>query len=240
MNFKKQLVTIMAEAATACSNLRDQATCRTLNHQELSQADLILVQEALAVDLKLQAWGRSLPPEWSPVSTNPINIGNRSSWSGKLLASPGAPEYATRYSNRLAAFDWNACRASQVLLHVEILSFVSKLSSPVIDIGAIKSHSLDVLITLTAEIASSVPYALDISPDGSSDQASPDQVPGLWAYRIIWPIFAGLTCLQNNLVRKWDVAQRAEWFRTILRFLRDIMGIAKVDVFLGENCEVAT
>lgn len=240
MNFKKQLVTIMAEAATACSNLRGQSTCRTLNHKELGQADLVLVQEALAVDLKLQAWCHSLPPEWSPVSTNSINIDKRSSWSGKLLASSGAPEYATRYSNRLAAFDWNACRASQVLLHLEILSFVSKLSSPTLDLDAIKSHSLDVLVTLTAEIASSVPYALNISPDGSSDLASPGQVPGLWAYRIIWPVFTGLTCLQNDLVRKRDFAQRAEWFRTILRFLRDMMGIAKMDVFLEENGEVVT
>lgn len=63
MNFKKQFVTIIAEAATACSNLRGQSTCRTLNHQELSQADLVLVQEALAVDLKLRAWRHSLPPE---------------------------------------------------------------------------------------------------------------------------------------------------------------------------------
>lgn len=90
------------------------------------------------------------------------------------------PEFATRYSNRLAAFDWNACRASQVLLHLEIRSFVSELSSPIIDLDAIKYHSLDVLVTLTAEIASSVLYALDISRDGSSDLASPDQVPGLW------------------------------------------------------------
>lgn len=239
MDFKKQLVTIMAEAASACSNLRDQSTCRMLSHPELSQADLVLVQEALAVDLKLQAWCHSLPPEWSPVSTHSITINNRSSWSAKLLASPGAPEYATRYSNRLAAFDWNACRASQLLLHLEILSFVFQLPSPTIDLDGIKCHSLDMLGTLTNEIASSVPYAFDISHDGSSDLASPDQVPGLWAYRIIWPMFTGLTCLQNDLVRKRGFA-RAEWFRTILRFLRDTMGIAKVDVFLEENCEVVS
>ncbi|GLI76318.1 hypothetical protein PoHVEF18_004589 [Penicillium ochrochloron] len=149
----------MSEAATVCANLRERSILRDTNNPEESiVADLILIQEALAVDLKLQSWGHSLDPDWAHISTHPLTNENRPSWVRELLASPGAP-------------------------------------------------SLDVLITLTDEIACSVPYALTISPD------------------------------EKDLVRGRDFAQRAQWFRTILRFLRDTMGIAKVDIFLKEQRE---
>lgn len=207
----------------------------TSNQQELNQVDLVLVQEALAVDHKLQAWGGTLPPEWAHISTHPITNDNRPPWTRELIACPGAPEFATRYPNRLAACDWNACRATRLSLHLEILSLISKLSSPIIDLNTIKSHSLGVLVTLTTEIACSVPYALDISPDGTYDPVTPEEVPGLCAYRIIWPLVTGLVCLENDSVRGRNFAQRAQWFRTTLGLLRDKMGIAKAEVFLKEQ-----
>jgi hypothetical protein len=238
-DFKKLLVSTMAEAATKCSNLRERAIRRVTNNtDELMSTDLVLIQEALAVDLKLQSWGHSLEPDWADISTYPITNENRPSWIRELLASAGAPEYTTRYSNRLAACDWNGCRATRITLHQEILSFTSTFSSPIHALNTIKSQSLDVLITLTYEIACSVPYALTISPDGLSDLATPEEVPGLYAYRILWPMFTSLVCLQTDLVRGRDFAQRAQWFRTILKFLRDTMGIAKVDIFLKEQREV--
>lgn len=240
IDFKKQLVATMAEAATSCANLRERSIRRvTTITKELISADLILIQGALAVDLKLQSWGHSLPPEWAHISTHPITNENRPSWVRELLASPGAPEYSTRYSNRLAAFDWNGCRATRITLHQEILSFISTFPSPVHALNTIKSHSLDVLITLTDEIACSVPYALTISPDGTADLTTPEEVPGLCAYRVLWPIATSLVCLENDLVRGRDFAQRAQWFRTILRFLRDTMGIAKVDIFLKQQREIS-
>lgn len=239
MDFKKQLVILMAEAAAACSNLRERSIHKTANNtEEPISADLILVQEALTLDLKLQSWGHSLPPEWAYISTHPITNENRPSWVRELLTSPVAPEYATRYSNRLAACDWNACRSTRITLHLEILSLISTFASPILALNTIKSHSLDVLVTLTDEIACSVPYALDISPDGTSDLATPEEIPGLCAYRILWPMFTSLVCLGNDLVRRRDFAQRAQWFRTILRFLRDRMGIAKADIFLREQPEI--
>lgn len=223
----------MSDAAAACSNLRERSKYRSASPiEELDAADLDLVQEALTIDLKLQSWGHTLPPEWGKISTHPITNHHRPSWTRELLTSPGAPKYATRYPNRLAACDSNACRATRLLLHMEILSFISTFSSPILALTTLQSHSLDVLITLTTEIACSVPYALDISSDGKSDLATPTEVPGLCAYRIVWPVFTGLVCLQNDLVKSQDFAQTAQWFRTILRFLRDTMGIAKVNVFL--------
>jgi hypothetical protein len=239
-DFKKQLVSTMAEAATACANLRERAIRRATNNtDDLISADLILVQDALAVDLKLQSWGHSLDPDWSHISTHPITNENRPSWVRELLASAGAPEYSTRYSNRLAVCDWNSCRATRIRLHQEIISFISTFLSPIHALNTIKSHSLVLLITLADEIACSVPYALTISPDGTSDLATPEEVPGLCAYRILWPLFTGLVCLENDLVRGQDFAQRAQWFRTILRFLRDTMGIAKVDIFLKEQRKIS-
>lgn len=238
MELKKRLVVIMSDAASACSKLRERTISRTANFtEELLSADLVLIQEALAIDLRLQSWCHSLPLEWSHVSTNPITNKNRPSWTRELLASPGAPEYATRYSNRLAACDWNGCQSTRLSLHLRIISFISTFPSPILALTTIKSHSLDMILTLTDEIAYSVPFALDISPDGTSDPATPDQVPGLCAYRIIWPIFTSSVCLRNELVRSRDFAQRAQWFQTILRFLRDAMGIAKVEVFLREQLE---
>lgn len=237
-DFRKQLVATMAEAATACANLRERSILRATNNpEELIVADLILIQEALAVDLKLQSWGHPLDPDWAHISTHPLTNENRPSWVRELLASPGAPEYSTRYSNRLAACDWNGCRATRITLHQEILSLISTFSSPIHALNTIESHSLDVLITLTDEIACSVPYALTISPDGTSDLATSEEVPGICAYRILWPLFTSLVCLEKVLVRGRDFAQRAQWFRTILRFLRDTMGIAKVDIFLKEQRE---
>ncbi|OKP13132.1 hypothetical protein PENSUB_1232 [Penicillium subrubescens] len=212
----------MAEAATACANLRERAIRRATNNtDDLISADLILVQDALAVDLKLQSWGHSLDPDWSHISTHPITNENRPSWVRELLASAGAPEYSTRYSNRLAVCDWNSCRATRIRLHQEIISFISTFLSPIHALNTIKSHSLVLLITLADEIACSVPYALTISPDGTSDLATPEEVP------------------ENDLVRGQDFAQRAQWFRTILRFLRDTMGIAKVDIFLKEQRKIS-
>ncbi|OOQ90248.1 hypothetical protein PEBR_05698 [Penicillium brasilianum] len=236
MDLRKRLAVTMADAASTCSELRERTKCRTANFTEkLISADLVLVQEALAIDLRLQSWCHSSPPEWSPVSIHPVTSENRSSWTRELLASPGAPEYATSYSNRLAACDWNMCRATRLSLQLEIISFISTFHSPNLALSTIKSHSLDLIITLTDEIAYSVPFALDISPNGTSDPASSDQIPGLSAYRILWPIFTSSMCFRNELVRSRDLAQRAQWFQTILRFLRDSMGIAKVDVFLGEQ-----
>ncbi|KAJ5905812.1 uncharacterized protein N7473_002728 [Penicillium subrubescens] len=178
-DFKKQLVSTMAEAATACANLRERAIRRATNNtDDLISADLILVQDALAVDLKLQSWGHSLDPDWSHISTHPITNENRPSWVRELLASAGAPEYSTRYSNRLAVCDWNSCRATRIRLHQEIISFISTFLSPIHALNTIKSHSLVLLITLADEIACSVPYALTISPDGTSDLATPEEVPG--------------------------------------------------------------
>ncbi|KAF3388346.1 hypothetical protein F1880_003871 [Penicillium rolfsii] len=238
-DFKKQLVATMAEAATACANLRERSICRaTHTTEELISTDIMLIQEALAVDLKLQSWGNSLPPDWAHRSSHPLTNENRPSWIRELLASPGAPEYSTRYSNNLAACDWISCNAARIRLHQEILRLISTFSSPIHALNTIKSQSLDVLLTLTDEIACSVPYALTISADGTSDPATPDEVPGLFAFRILWPMFTSLVCLENDLVRGRDLAQRAQWFQTILRFLRDTMGIAKVDVFLNVQREI--
>lgn len=223
----------MSDVAVVCSNLQQRSKYRSANPtEELDAADLALVQEALAPDLELQSWGHTLPPQWAPISTQPISNHGRPPWIRELLASPGAPKYSTRYPNHLAACDSNACRATRILLHMQILSFISTFSSPVPALTTLQSHSLDVVITLTSEIACTVPFALDISPDGRSDPVTPAEIPGLCAYRIIWPVFTGLMCLQNDLVKARDFAQTALWFRTILRFLRDTMGIAKVDVFL--------
>jgi hypothetical protein len=240
MDLRKRLVVIMVDAASTFSELRARTNCRTANFtEELISADLVLVQEALAIDLRLQSWCQSLPPEWSSVSTHPVTNDNRSSWTRELLASPGAPEYATSYSNRLAVCDWNVCRATRLSLHLEILSFISTFQSPILALSTIKSYSLDLIITLTDEIAYSVPFTLDISPNGTSDPATPDQVPGLCAYRILWPVFSSSVCFRNEWVRSRDLAQRAQWFQTILRFLRDTMGIAKVDIFLREQSDNA-
>ncbi|KAJ5168556.1 uncharacterized protein N7482_004150 [Penicillium canariense] len=240
MEFKKQLVIIMSSAAAVCAKLREQSTLITAGYpNELAKADLILLEEALAVDCQLQSWSTTLPSAWSVLSKHAITIEHSPSWIRELLAFPGAPEYTYRYSNRLAASDWNACRTTRLRLHLEILDFLSQRPCSSANLTTIKTNSLDAIRTLVTDIAWSVPYALNISPDGTSAFATPEGIPGLCSYMIMWSTFSTLICLQHESVQGQDFAHRAKWFRTVLKFLRDDMGIAKVDVFLQELPEIS-
>ncbi|KAJ5688772.1 hypothetical protein N7462_003164 [Penicillium macrosclerotiorum] len=232
---KGDLVYIMLKTASICFKLNQRCGLHRTGYSDSLEEDLALLDQALALDSDFEFWTSNLPPKWKQTGMTPISLTGRPDWIRDLFASPGAPQYTYRYTTRLAASDWNMCRATRIRLHIQILEFLSTCSYPVSAAAVLEKDSLDKLILFTDEIAATIPFALDISPNGGSDLASSNMIPGLWAYMMLWSTQSSLACLQHRFRWHRDTIQRADWFRQMLVFLRDATGMAKVDVFLQDN-----
>ncbi|KAJ5594917.1 uncharacterized protein N7459_001125 [Penicillium hispanicum] len=231
---KKQLARLMSKAATTCQEMRGRCSLAEVTDSiELAATDLELLQSALTVDAQLRHWTEELPAAWTFKEHRPIDSKNRPAWSRALLDSFGAPEYMYIYSSPLAACDMNICRATRVRLHLMILEFLSKCSPRSINVQILRARSLDWALKLTDEIAETIPYLLNFSPDGLSDPTTPDGLPGMKAYMVLWPTFTGFACFQHAEMETYQY--KRAWFKTILYFLRDVVGIAKATLFLEQE-----
>lgn len=226
----------MSEVAKSCAQLvASEGFGGSTN-----QTDLDILNETLELDLRLEGWTADLPPEWSHVTSQLVSHGKRPIWSTKLLAGPGGPEQIWSYTNRLAVSKWNICRASRIRLNLALLEFLHEKPSLKLEYSGLESRTLDLLLTLTTEIAYSVPYLLSFSHDGSTDYASASEVPTLWGYMSLWPLHTSFLCLSHGLVKGSDSQSRGLWFRGMLDFLRDSLGIAKVEALINDVIDKQT
>lgn len=159
---------------------------------------------------------------------------SRPDWAKKLLTMPGSPDYMQVYSNALAASDWNMYRATRIRLWIQILKFLSRCPS-VVNAPALEERGLSLLRTLTGDIAETIPYSITLSLDGSGDPKSPEDIPGMFAYSILWSTFTCFVCYQSGLLDQNIYMHRTMWFGVMLRFLRDTAGIAKIEVLLTDK-----
>ncbi|KAJ5093726.1 hypothetical protein N7456_009587 [Penicillium angulare] len=230
---KKKLTDLMSTTAVICTRLNERAN-RTPGPNSVDSG-LVDLDEALRMESQLQEWSASLPTGWRPVDRKPLSHTDRPDWSKKLLTIPGAPDHFRTYDNPSAASDWNMCRAIRIRLWIQVLNFLFQCDVSRIDVSEIKVRGLSQLVTLIDEIAETIPYSINLSQDGSSDPKSPQDVPGLFAYCILWSTYTSFVAYQSTLMKEHGYRHRVMWFGAMLRFLRDTTGIAKVDVMLEHN-----
>ncbi|CAI7669754.1 unnamed protein product [Penicillium manginii] len=228
---KKRLIILMSDAAKVCYMLEACSSFECSTNQTV----LDILNETLELDLRLEGWTADLPPEWSNVALNLVSHKNRPKWSKNLLSGPGAPEKMYTYPNRIAASKWMMCRASRIRLNLTLLEFLLQRPYLKPEYSGLEARTIDLLISLATEISYSLPYFLALSPDGSSDFASATDIPTLWGYMTLWPAYTSSLCLHHRLVRKMDSMSRGTWFRKMIGFLRESIGIAKAQILLNET-----
>lgn len=226
----KRLTKLMSEAATICAKIWDCADFQS----PTDQTGLEILNDSLALDQRLEAWSAEIPPEWSHMSQYLMSHQNRPSWSRNLFSGPGTPEKIYSYSNCLAASKWNLCRATRIRLNLALLEFLHRRQFSHSDLSALKIRIVDLLLILIAEIAYTIPSSLALSSDGSSDFSSEDEIPTLWGYMVLWPAYTSFFCLHHELIKGKDTQSRGIWFRRILNFLHESIGIAKLQILIKE------
>lgn len=229
---KKHLILLMSEAAGICAKLSADNGFEGLE----DQTDLETFHECLELDLRLDTFCKDTTPDWNNVTQAPISHNHRPSWSMEFLSGPGAPDRMYSYSNRLAASKWNMCRSTRIRLNLTLLEFLQKrpFIQPQFETVALRARMISLLFRLTTEISYTIPDALAMSFDGSSDFESVDKIPTLWAYMVLWPAYTSFQCLNHRLVKGEDTMKRAIWFRRVLAFLLETIGIAKAKIMIEE------
>ncbi|KAJ5089733.1 hypothetical protein N7532_008417 [Penicillium argentinense] len=230
-DLKKHLVRLMSEASRLCMRLRQRCALKGAT----DHADLSVLDDSLALDMKLEAWATQLPPAWSYIAQTSLSHSKRPKWSKQLFSGPGAPEKMVSYFTSLSASNWNLCRATRIRLNLTLLKFLDKRPFLSPHIPELRARTIEILLNLTNEVAHTLAYLFNLSPDGSSDLASPSEIPTIWAYMVMWPTFTSYFCLQQKLVKEKDTLQRGVWFRKVLNFLSESAGIAKVRILVQET-----
>ena len=230
---KKHLILLMSEAAGMCAKLSSNNGFKGLE----DQTDLEIFHECLELDLRLDTFYTNTDPKWNNVAQSPISHINRPNWSTELLSGPGAPEKIYSYTNRLAASKWNMSRSTRIRLNLALLDFLHKrpFMQPQFETAALRARMIKLLSSLTDEISCTIPDALAMSFDGSSDFESVDKIPTLWAYMVLWPAYTSFECLNHRLVKGENTREKAIWFRKVLTFLRETIGIAKAKIMIEES-----
>ncbi|KAJ5290864.1 hypothetical protein N7478_000115 [Penicillium angulare] len=232
---KKKLTELMSTTAVICVRLNERANGKVAPGPDSIDSGLLDLDEALRMESQLHEWSANLPRGWRPVDRKPLSHTNRPDWSKKLLTVPGAPDHFRTYDNPSAASDWNMCRAIRIHLWIQILKFLFQCDVSRIDVSEIKVRGLSLLVTLIDEIAETIPYSINLTQDGSLDPKSPQHVPGLYAYCILWSTYTSFVAYQSTLMKEPGYKHRVMWFGAMLRFLRDTTGIAKVEVMIEHN-----
>jgi hypothetical protein len=132
----------------------------------------------------------------------------------------------------LAASDWNMYRTTRIILNLSWFHSLHKLpqSTDALNRTHLKFQILDNIYTLSGQIASSVPYLLLVNPESTSlYPLSTEMIRGIWGYMITWPVSIAFSCYKSGQIT--DIGSQKQWFSTVLRFLRDNLGLAKAEAF---------
>ena len=225
---KRRLAELMLKTARTNVKLRDAIFINGSISTEL-------LHSALDLDFQLETWTSELPPEWSTVNRYPMNNSNRPAWAKELFSLPGAPEYMACHSSLLAAADWNMYRATRIRLNLSLLEYLSRIQSSTWENQTLISRTQHLLSMLTIDITEVIPYALSLSLDGSSDHASPEDIPGIKAYVQLWPLLTAYVVSRHTLLGRESWGNMEFWLKRVLCFCGDGMGLAKVHAFFDEE-----
>jgi hypothetical protein len=217
----------MAETARFCAELKAESET-TGSSADLSE----LLNSALSLDSTIQVWSSHLPLDRS-YTMQPINPTDYPPWATALLSSHGAPKMMEVFSSPLAASDWNMYRATRIQLNRSILDFLAARPLPLdaVFLKDLQSRTLENINTLSSQIASSIPYSLLLTPGGDSTYPeSVEKIPGLWGYLLVWPVSIAFFCYDRDDA---NTTSQKQWLGSVLRFLRDALGIAKAEAILA-------
>ena len=217
----------MAEVATRCAKLKEIDKINGFLPQDSG-----LLDAALSLDAQLQTWALHMPESRSSTILS-VNPSEYPPWASELFSSPGAPKMTEAFSDPLAASDWNMYRATRIQLNLSLLASLDAFPqcADVFYATRLKSRVLDNIYTLSSEITSSVPHLLlSTREPTSSYPQSTEAIHGLRGWTVMWPVSIAFSCYRNGSIP--DLDSQKEWLGTVLRFLRDSMGIAKAQAFL--------
>ncbi|KAL4938722.1 hypothetical protein BDV06DRAFT_47597 [Aspergillus oleicola] len=180
----------------------------------------------------------SLPSQFashSSYTTDPISLINRSPWAQNLLNTPEAPKSMDVYDNPLFAIDLNLYCATRIHLNLGILEFLDQRSNPhglaFGNISSLRWQALSTITLLCNQVARSIPGVLQLTPRGGvSDPASPGEIYGSRGYFALWPVVMCMACFYRQ--PSLDDGSQICWFESVLRFMRDKLGLTVVDAIL--------
>ncbi|KAJ5333004.1 uncharacterized protein N7506_006787 [Penicillium brevicompactum] len=224
---KATLSKYMAEVATRCAKLKEIDKMSGFLPQDSG-----LLDAALSLDAQLQTWASHMPESRSSTML-PVNPTEYPPWASELFSLPGAPKMTEAFSDPLAASDWNMYRATRIQLNLSLLASLDAFPqcADVFYATRLKSRVLDNIYTLSSEITSSVPHLLlSTREPTSSYPQSTEAIHGLRGWTVMWPVSIAFSCYRNGSIP--DLDSQKEWLGTVLRFLRDSMGIGKAQAFL--------
>lgn len=195
------------------------------------------IKEGQDLDARLVAWMKSRPPEWDVQKLDNCEK-VVPQWLKGLYMSKGAPSTLHMYSAFYIAHRWAFWRSTRVTLHGVLLDAV------VLQIAHARTvEGRDEYLTiqqvlqvrmydLVDDLCQSMFASFVVPIPGKPEPSSIEEVAGIRAYALLWPLYrAGMT-LKREPMRRLDIHQRFEWVRSALKFLNLELAAAKAQAFL--------
>lgn len=194
------------------------------------------IKEGQKLDTRLVEWMESRPEPWDVQKLDncekivPI-------WLRGLYASKGAPRTLHMYTAFHIAHRWAFWRSTRITLHgvlldMTVLQTANATTTEERDSYLSIEQVLQIrMYELVDDLCQSIFASFVVPIAGKPDPTSIDDVAGIRAHAILWPLYrAGMT-LKRNSMRRLDSHQRFEWVRSALEFLNAEMGVAKAKAF---------
>jgi hypothetical protein len=240
---RSELTALMYSACKLRYKLaRHSSLFENANPNEKAQGLYQLLQEAMDLDEALEEWYQHMTSRGGRTFTRvcTVNAQSRPQWARELFSLPGAPKQMLIYNSFLAALSTDLYRGTRLLLNLSILEWArTNLDSPLPDAKipiyneSIASSTAALLMELITDLCMGVPFMLQLTAAGGMDD--PQSIEELYSLRgmlMLWPLVAGMACLQNKDVQKYDVDFKRAWVQSLLTFLKNSMGLAKAQAFI--------
>lgn len=201
-----------------------------------------LLNQIFEVDSRLEEWYEYyvIESDWL-AEREPVDIHaeKRPLWAKELFVLPGAPKKMYAYRSILGALAANLCRTGRLWLNMTALQHLSQRAADATNSGeetvyyqSMIESTAAVIMELIEGICLSVPCLLQMKQHGQADDPStPDEIYGYKGLITLWPLVSATVALALPSVQRQDKALRRAWIWCALTFLRNQLGIAKVEAY---------
>ncbi|QDS69704.1 hypothetical protein FKW77_009800 [Venturia effusa] len=197
------------------------------------------IKDAQDLDARLVSWMKSRPVAWDvqKLDNCPEVVPH---WLEGLYTSKGAPSTIHKYSAFNIAHRWAFWRSTRLTLYGALVdAVVLQTANSRTDEERAENISTQQVLQarmydLVDDLCQSMFAAFVVQIPGKPQSKSPsvEEVPGVRAYAVMWPLYrAGMT-LKRESMRRLDIHHRFEWVRSALQFLNQEMAVAKAKAFL--------